>query len=103
MRTSRSRSTGGCSRADNRVYERGGIGLQRAMTLAQHLPPPRDRRHRLALVPERIAVETGIEGAERHFAMGEDARDREALRIHFARAKDARQRQRRIGFGLDMG
>jgi hypothetical protein len=89
--------------AQQPVDQRGGIGLQRAMALAKHLPPPRDRRQRFALIGERIAVETGIEGAERHFALGEDARDREAFRIHLARADDARQRQRRIGFGLDVG
>ena len=117
MRTSRSRSTGACSRADSRVSisrtwrsavrsepvdQRDIVRLQRAAALAGDLTPSRNRFHALAVMPERHAVETGIERAERHLAMGEDARDREALRIHLARADDAGAVERRIGFGADV-
>src|SRR5262249_28778232 len=42
------------------IGERNAVGLKCAMALLQHLPPPRNRRQRLALIGERIAVETLI-------------------------------------------
>ena len=70
--------------------------------LADDLTPSRNRIHALAVLPERHAVETGIERAERHLAMREDARDGEAFRIHLARPDHAGAVERRIGFGADV-